>query len=517
MTKRGQKRKSIDPATDSSKLPKIALADETIIQASNIDHSEAKEDKKDPNNTVEHENIVTCILIKDAQVTYDKALGSDATHIPLKETEMSENDVRLEINKTLTEIRTTSADNKVMDSFDVGADESNERHFQHASDEDKAKTEAVLTEKMAESIENLLPIFLSQKTTGTNTKSLSVPQLNYLHKNLSDENVENHATDVKMHSLSSTCTSGKADIVSLNEKAIPVSIPDDTKLFVSTKDSIGDANTRSETNETLNNGKDTKCDELKQDNIIEITAETSQTVTGMMHTDIKTKVTCHVELELEQEESSTDTDINSKMNSCNKELPVVKVDKTDDSDLEKCPEIPATKDKIETETSLGDTTEQEAPYKEIDKAEKHEDNVEPIEDEETKEREAPDIDTIERENEMEELDKNEDDIDSIQSQPVSHIDEEIYLQSTAPVNPEYNGSKQDEENIADETGEGLDTDYDAVPPSLDTDYDTVLPRGLDTDYRYDAVLPRSPPAALHVTRDGKPLFHSDTSIFSRLV
>ena len=511
MTKRGQKRKSIDPATDSNKLPKIAVADETIIQASNIDHSEVKEDKKDPNNTVEQENIVTCILKKDVQITYDKALGNDATHIPLKETEMSENDVCLEINKTLTEIRTISADNKDMDSFDVGADESNKRHFQHAIDEDKAKTEAVVTEKKAESIENLLPISPSQKTTGTNAKSL--PQLNHLHKNLSDENVENHATDVKMHSLSSTCTSGKADIVSLNEKAIPVSIPDDTKLFVSTKDSIGDANTRLETNETLNNEKDTKCDELKQDNIIEITAETSQTFTGMMHTDTKTKVTCHVELE--QEESSTETDVNSKMNSCYKELPVVKVNKTDDSDLEKCPEIAATKDKIETETSFGDTTEQEAPYNKIDKAEKHEDNVEPIEDEDTKEREAPDIDMIERENEMEEVDKNEDDIDSIQSQPVSHIDEDIYLQSTAPVNPEYNGSKHGEGNKSDERGEGLDTDYDAVPQGLDTDYDTVLPRSLDTDY--DAVLPRSPPAALHVTRDGKPLFHSDTSIFSRLV
>ena len=514
MTKRGQKRKCIDQTIDTSKLLKVTVADETEIQTYIDGHSEIYEDRTTSDKTVEQENIVTYARNNDIKVACSKPPTNDTKHTVLEETERSEYDVHTEMNQTLTEIKTNNADNEVMHSFDTYPDASKERNTQPISDH---KDTAEITERKAQSKESLLVVFPSQQTT-VSTNSVSEP--------------------AKTHQLE-PLDKNRADIATLNEAGI-VS-PDSSICGVTAKDNIVDVKTWLESNDTLDIEKDTTSDKQKQDNIFEVTVVSSDTVTEVMHTEIQTKMTYHIELD--QEVSRSETDTSAKVNSSSTEISAAEIGNAGACDPEKYNEIPATKDTIdreapakdtidreppakdtidserpakgtiEREAPTKDTTKREAPVKDtIEREAPAKDTIErqaPIKDKiereapakDTIEREAPAKDTIDREapakdtidreapakdtidrdaseKEMDEVDQHEEDTDLVQSQPVSHTYEDIFLQSTDPVNTESNDSKQDTEGTETEAGEGLDIDFEIVAP-------------------------RSPSTTLQLTREGR--------------
>ena len=426
MAKRGQKRKSIAPATDTSKSSKLEETDENEIQSNEIGQSEAQAegDVKFPNKNVEEKNVpVVCDLGKDIPDTYDKSSCNEKNK-SIEETQISDNAVHTESNLCVMEMKTNITDNELVGNFAIETTEIREKDSACFSIKDKSEV----------------------------------------------------AIDAKMSSASNINSSEKIDSSSSNENT--VFCTDSTSNDCSETNIENDKNSGLETDEQLDSKKDTKSDNMKQDSLIERTAETTNSLFEMNPTE----TTCSTEHD--KEDSSTEADADSKINYSEAALSATEKESTGDINAEMCLETTEANNTIKSHVK--DTSEHAAANEQKDQGQRETDNdsVESINDidESTKEREALTVDKTEggiEENIMEEVDKNDDDIDSIQSQPVSHVDEDIYLQSTAPVK------------------------FECIDNELDDDASTTEEGGIRLETNYESLLQGSQSVSTPVTREGK--------------
>ena len=427
MAKRGQKRKSIAPATNTNKSSKLEEADENEIQSNEIGQSEAEGGGKAPNKNVEEKNVpVVCDLGKDIPDTYDQSSCNEKTNKLIEETQISDNAVHTESNLCVMEMKTNITDNELVGNFAIETTEIGENDSAFFSIKDKSEV----------------------------------------------------AIAAKMSSASNINSSEKTDSSLSNENTI--SCADSTSNDCSETNIENDKNSGLETNEQLDSKKDTKSDNMKQDSLIERTAETSNSLSKIDPTE----TTCFTEHD--KEESSIDADADSRINYSKAALSLTEKESTGDSNAEMCLETTEANNTIEIKSHVKDTSEHSAANEQKNQGQRetNNDGVESINDidESTKEREALTADKTEREieeNIMEEVDKNDDDIDSIQSQPISHVDEDIYLQSTAPVKFECNDIELDDDASITEEG------------------------GIRLENNYESLLQGSQPVSTPVTREGK--------------